>query len=82
MEPSQGTLALVEYSKRRCSGLGFQWLWVDQVQHWHDTAHHLVALTLPEIPVLPKLKSLRKRGIAILDNLLEVLFAFNFNYAE
>jgi hypothetical protein len=59
LEPSQGTLTLVEYSKRLCSGLDCQELWVNQVQHWHDIAYHLVALTFLDIPVLPDLERLR-----------------------
>jgi hypothetical protein len=59
MEPSQGMLALVDYSTQRCSSVSCRELWVDQVQHWQDTAHHLIAPTLPEISVLLELEILR-----------------------
>jgi hypothetical protein len=56
LDPSQGMLALIEHSKRRSSSLGRRELWVDQVQHWLYTGHHLATPALPEILVLPELE--------------------------
>jgi hypothetical protein len=57
--PSQGTLALVEHSKRLSFGLDRRELWVDQIQHWLDTSHHLVAPALSEISVFSELERFR-----------------------